>query len=535
MAIAIQEMKHGSIDPDPNNPRQLFSEAGLQELGTDLSVRGMLQPMMVRPHPTKKGRHMIVFGERRWRAAGLVGLETVPVIVRDMSDLDVLEAQIAENDKRSDVHPLEEADAYRRLHQDHGRDIEEIAELTGKSKAYVYAAMKLCALGKEARQAFLAGKLDKSRALLIARLPTSQQKQATGEISDRDPEDPVSFRDAASHIRRNYMLRLADAPFKVGDGLLIEKAGPCTTCPKRTGNQQELFADVLAERGGADLCTDGKCYQEKVDAHWLRVKNEAEASGREVLEGKEGEQAGSYGDKKLIDLDTSAHGVDPGKSWREVLGKHAEQAVTAVARDHDEIKELISRNDLPTLLKEAGIKAPKNGHAAPTSADDEYKKRNQLERLVTATIIEAVHAKADEPSLIDGWKLIARMVVRACGNDAHRAVLAANNLKATAECSARQTLLAWIGVELKTVVEVRNFMIDLLVRETHGWLDEKARGIDYDDDKDGIDRRTNLEDAAELLGIDVDAIVKKVKADIAAAEKAKAEKKSKPTSAEATS
>jgi ParB/RepB/Spo0J family partition protein len=63
----------------------------------------------------------------------------------------VLEDQIAENGKRADVHPLEEADAYRRLHEEHGREVDEIAELTGKSKAYVYAAMKLCALSAEPR------------------------------------------------------------------------------------------------------------------------------------------------------------------------------------------------------------------------------------------------------------------------------------------------------------------------------------------------------------------------------------------------
>src|SRR5678816_2948678 len=205
MAIQIQELRHDIIDRDPTNPRQIFDETKLQELANDIAVRGIMSPLLVRPHPEVKGRFMIVFGERRWRAAELVDLELVPCIVRQMNALEALEAQVAENDKRTDVHPLEEADAFRRLHEEHGRDIEELAELTGKTKAYIYASMKLCALTGEPRKAFLAGKLDKSRALLVARLPTQQQAQACREIQDRTDET-ISYRDAAHHIRRNLSL-----------------------------------------------------------------------------------------------------------------------------------------------------------------------------------------------------------------------------------------------------------------------------------------------------------------------------------------
>src|SRR5688572_1667935 len=375
MAIAISELKHESIDPDPNNPRQIFDEAQLRELADDISIRGILQPIVVRPAKTK-GRYMIVFGERRWRAAALVDLSTVPCIVREMNDLDVLEAQIAENNKRSDVHPLEEADAYRRLHEDHGRDIDELAELCGKSKAYIYAAIKLCALTAEPRKAFLAGKLDKSRALLVARLPEKQQAAACREILDGgdhyDGDGTMSYREAARWIRDEFYLRLANAPFKLTDATLAAKAGPCTTCPKRTGNQRELFDDIVADKrdGGEDVCTDAECYKAKVDVHVRRVEQAARDRRREVVRGEAAQHAGGYNDKRLIDIDARAHDVgQPNKTYRELLGKRAEEVVATVAiTDNGQVRELVGRKNVVEELKAAGVKLPTGHNGTATHA-----------------------------------------------------------------------------------------------------------------------------------------------------------------------
>jgi ParB/RepB/Spo0J family partition protein len=547
-AIMIQDLQLGIIDRDPNNPRQIFDEVKLKELAEDIAVRGVLQPALVRPHG--KGRFMLVFGERRWRAAALIDLPTLPCIVRDMTDLDVLEAQIAENDKRSDVHPLEEADAYRRLHEEHGRDVEEIAALCGKSMATIYAAMKLCALTKEPRAAFLAGKLDKSRALLIARLPAAQQVKACGEIADRDDDDPISYRDAAHHIRRNYMLRLASAPFKVGDGLLVEKAGPCTTCPKRTGNQQELFADVMADKreGGGDVCTDSTCYQAKVDAQWARTKNEAEARGRKVLEGKAATEAGAYGSKGYVDLDRPAYELGDGnKTYRQVLGKHVEQAPITVARDPSsaaEIKELVSRSDLPGLLKDAGVKTPKNGNGhAGARQQDEAKQTAKLEGLVTRTLRDAIVGAAGDAHELSFGRLLARMALRVCRSDAKRDLLKHYNLEKAKDESGSlshgqaEVLIKFIDT-LKDVFELRSFLLEALMAESRGWTEYEFN----DDDNDGFesdDERqaslSNLRDACELLGVDVPAIVAKVKADLAAAAKDKGKKAKAPAAVEAAS
>jgi ParB/RepB/Spo0J family partition protein len=330
--IAIQELKHDLIEPDPRNPRQVCDEAQLTELANDIAVRGILQPIVVRSHPEKKGHFMVVFGERRWRAAGMIDADTVPAIVRQYAgELEVLEDQIAENGKRADVHPLEEADAYRRLHEEHGRDVEEIAELCGKSKAYVYAAMKLCELGAEPRRAFLAGKFDKSVALLIARLPASQQALATKAVLEQgdhyDGDGTMSYREAKQYITEEFMLRLATAPFKVDDATLVAKAGPCTTCPKRTGNQRELFADVVEDKssGGADVCTDSTCFKAKLDVHWSRIAAVAKEKGRQVLEGKAAETAGGYGDKHAT-AELAADLI----ALRQALGVSEEMSIEAI-------------------------------------------------------------------------------------------------------------------------------------------------------------------------------------------------------------
>src|SRR5574338_691436 len=174
----IQLIPPAMIAPSPSNPRKTFDD--IEELAADLKMRGMLQPVLVRP----KGKTFeLVFGERRWRAAKLAGLEHVPAMVRDLDDAHVLETQLVENCKRKDVDPLEEAEAYEQLHTKHGYHVEELAAKVGKTKAFVYARMKLLAMGKEARQAYRDGLITASTALLVARVPAKLQSYAVKAIA----------------------------------------------------------------------------------------------------------------------------------------------------------------------------------------------------------------------------------------------------------------------------------------------------------------------------------------------------------------
>src|SRR2546421_543324 len=109
----------GHIKPSPSNPRKTFS--GIDELAEDFKVRGVLQPVQLRP--LGADRFELVFGERRWRAAKAAKLEALPAFVREMGDQEVLELQLIENSKRSDIHPMEEGEGYQQLHEKHGLSV----------------------------------------------------------------------------------------------------------------------------------------------------------------------------------------------------------------------------------------------------------------------------------------------------------------------------------------------------------------------------------------------------------------------------
>jgi ParB/RepB/Spo0J family partition protein len=557
-SIAIQELQHDRVEPDPHNPRQVCEEAALTELANDIAVRGILQPIVVRKHPTKVGHFMIVFGERRWRAAGMVDCDTVPAIVREYAgELQVLEDQIAENGKRADVHPLEEADAYRRLHEEHGREVDEIAELTGKSKAYVYAAMKLCALTAEPRRAFLAGKFDKSIALLIARLPSSQQATATKEILtegewDYGERQPMSYRMAKEYIRDEFMLRLATAPFKIDDATLDAKAGACTMCPKRTGNQRELFSDVVEDKnGGADVCTDSTCFKAKVDVHWSRIAAVAKEKGRKVIEGKAAEDAGGYGDKH-VRLDDRCFEDPKQRSYRQLLGKHADDAVTAIARGAaGQVKELVPKAELPKLLKAAGVNVRPEAkrHAGPSKEDRvEAKRQSALETAVVARVHQEVLVKASAAGdTLDFWRLLARMAIRAKGGYGITTVL-------DQVLSRRQGTLLEVLVEgkagdagenadvrlcrlvdkIESIAELRALVFELML----GGVGSDVYEVEPDPHApkktaDGYydylaDEQGDLLDAIDVLDVDVKALTKEATKAFEAAELAKAEAKKAP-------
>jgi ParB/RepB/Spo0J family partition protein len=313
VAVSIhRNIALAQLFPSPTNPRKRFDEAKLKELAESIKTQGVLQPILVReilegkaswPFPnvapqTPSGRFEVIAGERRYRASKLAGLTEVPCFVRNLTDMQVLHAQVIENLQRDDLHPIEEAEGYEKLMQqqdDNGKlfTAESIGGEVGKSKAYIYARLKLLALCTEARQAFFDGDLDASTALLIARIPVQKlQAQALKEITRKleyntpniaEGDNAMSFRKARDHIQENYMLDLADAPFEIEDAKLLAKTGACTECTKRTGNQPELFDDVKSK----DVCTDTACFGLKKSAHVAVITKAAEANGDEVILGKD--------------------------------------------------------------------------------------------------------------------------------------------------------------------------------------------------------------------------------------------------------
>src|SRR5215471_7240739 len=136
----IKQVQLSSIIPSPLQPRKNFAPDALQELVDSIRQHGIIQPLIVRQ---VDGRHELIAGERRWRAAQEIGLGEVPVIIRTATDLEVLELSLIENLQRTDLNPIEEAQGYARLADEFSMKQEEIAVKVGRSRAAVANAMRL--------------------------------------------------------------------------------------------------------------------------------------------------------------------------------------------------------------------------------------------------------------------------------------------------------------------------------------------------------------------------------------------------------
>jgi ParB family chromosome partitioning protein len=143
---SIGMMDVHTLEPSPFQPRGTIREDDLDELAASIRSRGVLQPILVRPHPKRPGHFQIIAGERRWRAAQLAGVTSVPCYVRDLADTDASAAALVENLQRKDLNPIEEAEGFRRLIEEFGLTQEELGTAIGKSRSHVANLMRLLAL-----------------------------------------------------------------------------------------------------------------------------------------------------------------------------------------------------------------------------------------------------------------------------------------------------------------------------------------------------------------------------------------------------
>ena len=144
-ASPLRNLALPSIKPLPGNPRKHFDEAALEELAASIATRGVIQPIIVRPHPNGEG-YQLVAGERRWRAAQKARLHEIPALVRNLSDREVMALALIENLQREDLSPVEEARAYHRLSEEEGMIQVDIAKMVEKSRSHVANMMRLMTL-----------------------------------------------------------------------------------------------------------------------------------------------------------------------------------------------------------------------------------------------------------------------------------------------------------------------------------------------------------------------------------------------------
>jgi ParB family chromosome partitioning protein len=167
---SVQLVPVSSIEPHPGQPRRVFAEEALAELAASIQARGVIQPIIVRPHGH---RFQIVAGERRWRAAQKARLHEIPAIVREFSDDETLEVALIENIQRQDLNAIEEAHAYQRLVDQYGHTQEELGKLVSKSRSHVANLLRLLDLPAKVQLLVGTGQLSMghARALITASDP----------------------------------------------------------------------------------------------------------------------------------------------------------------------------------------------------------------------------------------------------------------------------------------------------------------------------------------------------------------------------
>jgi len=209
------------ISPNPRNPRRQFGDADLTDLAQSIREHGVVQPVVVRPAPGQDGRYEIIAGERRWRASQRAGLAEIPVIVREVDDRTALELAIIENVQRADLNPIEEAQGYQQLIDEHGYSQADLGQVIGKSRSHVANTLRLLRLPDVIRDMLVDGALSAghARTLVTAQDPAG--------LAKRIVEDGLSVRQAEALAQmppaQQREPRPAAAAQKDADMLALEK------------------------------------------------------------------------------------------------------------------------------------------------------------------------------------------------------------------------------------------------------------------------------------------------------------------------
>jgi ParB family transcriptional regulator, chromosome partitioning protein len=162
------------LHPNPRNPRKVFSDAELDEFAASIGKRGIIQPIVVRPHGGAD-RFEIIAGERRWRAAQRAGLHEVPVVVVEASDAESLELAIIENVQRTDLNAIEEAAGYQALMDQFNRSQDDVAAIVGKSRSHIANMLRLLKLSDAIKAHVMSGKLSAGHARALVGQPNADQ------------------------------------------------------------------------------------------------------------------------------------------------------------------------------------------------------------------------------------------------------------------------------------------------------------------------------------------------------------------------
>lgn len=217
--VATNTLPLNEIVPNKEQPRKTFDEGALQELADSITQHGVLQPLLVRPLPA--GGYQLVAGERRWRASRIAGLKEVPVVIKELSDVETMEIAIIENLQREDLNPIEEAEGLQALIDRCGFTQEEVAVSVGKSRPAIANSLRLLKLPQEVRDMTRNGEISAGHARALLAFDN----------------EAMIYEAAESIIRNNLTVRDVERMAKIA-----EKTG--TTSRSRNKRRDSFYDEV---------------------------------------------------------------------------------------------------------------------------------------------------------------------------------------------------------------------------------------------------------------------------------------------------
>lgn len=192
----VIELKINEIEPNVGQPRKKFDDEKLMQLSESIKEHGIVQPIIVRKEDNV---YKIVAGERRWRAARLAGLSTVPVIVKELSNRQVMEMALIENIQREDLNPIEEAEAYERLLNEYKMTQEELSKSIGKNRSTIANIIRLLSLCDKVKEHLINGEISSGHARALLSLENEElQKKVCSEIIEKS----LSVRETENFVKR---------------------------------------------------------------------------------------------------------------------------------------------------------------------------------------------------------------------------------------------------------------------------------------------------------------------------------------------
>lgn len=527
----------GNVKPKANwNPRTVFDEMGLHELAVDIATHGIIEPLIVRPNGQG---FLVVAGERRLRAATMLNMKELPVIVRDMTDQEAFEQTVSENLTRVNLHPIEEAEGFIRLQRDYLMEPREIARRTGKTSHYVVTQMVLANLSPAVRK----GALDPSCPLQVGHLhviaqvsnPDLQLRLMKSIIRPPHGGEMLSVKKAEGLLDQ-YQQPLSGAQFKLGDAELVKKAGSCFECPYNTTN---LPREAFPKK---DICTNVPCFQGKQKAAFVQL-SKAPKSGIEVIPEKQGNKLFDKWSERLhyrsgyVMLDGSVYVGSKSKTYREWFkkGDDVPQTYAVFNPFTYRIEYIVSERDANAAINKIKAKLdPSRGKLnALTPQQKAAQKREKMEQeakklavsKMTLQVVERV-----ESTTIEIDPPIARALLlglqsytfsEAIQHAAKRRNIELSDEEKSKQSYEKRIILQKKLFEISESMETRQVFalaVEILLWEQTSFYSSNNK----------------MKDIATLLGIDLDALQTQALKELKEADKAKSKKKLKSRKAAAS-